>query len=449
MQVAWQQLVWAQGMLLHPQHFQTLQQSWETENRCLRRVFHYPHWGVIDIQHDPSALLSATLKLTCCEVIFPNGYYLRHPVVSSAILHCDLSGETQSSVKIYVCLPLSEHTQNIPGYTQSPQNQKLSACWEARFISQPDRYDPNQQQEIIIAEPRVSLRTCPTDDCIALPVMQVKRVDDQSWQLDQSFIAPVLQIGKSEALGAVLGRCLQAVTLHASRLQQGKSVGAGTISSIQRCNQHDLIAICLVQALATLKHLQRHHPQSPFQLYQVLSELVDQLCMHLRVDAKELSAYQQHNLTEIFNALEAQLNSVLAAITPLRYQRLGFTVTEQAVLVLENLDPQRLKQSQAYLAVAYQSDELAWVKTFNKQVKVAADDSIAVLMTTALSGVEMQHCVQLPSGFPCEAGYQYFSLDQRGDAWQQVLQRGSIAVYRAAHFIEARIELLLLDEDPL
>ena len=114
--------------------------------------------------------------------------------------------------------------------------------------------------------------------------------------------------------------------------------------------------------------------------------------------------------------------------------------------VVDNIDRILFDKNQFYLAVSQESDNLDWIDQFTRQIKIASQQSIDDVLTSALSGVKVTHLQRPPIKLPMKSGYEYFYLEPFGEFWQRVIKDRSLAIFLSQKFYQAKIELILIEE---
>ena len=103
------ELLWHEGMLLLPQHFQ--QQATRQDLVLNWRVGSVVRdaWGIISIDIDQSAIIHGLLRVEHIEAVMPDGFIVQYPGEHYDPLELDLSpymGELRSAPsRIYLVLP--------------------------------------------------------------------------------------------------------------------------------------------------------------------------------------------------------------------------------------------------------------------------------------------------------------------------------------------------------
>lgn len=107
-------------------------------------------------------------------------------------------------------------------------------------------------------------------------------------------------------------------------------------------------------------------------------------------------------------------------------------------------DDKYLVGSKMYLAINADMKEVDLIKKAPQLIKVGASTQIETLVRQALQGIRITHTPSLPGTFPIKLNYQYFSLNQSGEAWDAVGRARNLAVYVPADFRSPQLELLIL-----
>ena len=139
-------IVWSEGMMLQPQHFQQQSRYHESQLRSSLSISRPYFWGVYSIQIDKSHLKSGKVCVTACEGILSDGSYFRFPDIDFAPKAIDINEDHLNSV-IYLAVTirrdgntetnrdktmqsrygLSEHdVRDISGITSSQQTIEVS-----------------------------------------------------------------------------------------------------------------------------------------------------------------------------------------------------------------------------------------------------------------------------------------------------------------------------------
>ena len=103
------EILWHEGMLLLPQHFQ--QQDVRTEQLIDWRIGSTsPYsWGLVSMTIDLSALVHGHLRIQQLEAVMPDGFIVQYPDESSTPLELDLSADREllrgAATRVQLLLP--------------------------------------------------------------------------------------------------------------------------------------------------------------------------------------------------------------------------------------------------------------------------------------------------------------------------------------------------------
>eukprot|EP01034_Spumella_vulgaris_P038382 gene38383-47388_t len=76
------------------------------------------------------------------------------------------------------------------------------------------------------------------------------------------------------------------------------------------------------------------------------------------------------------------------------------------------------------------------------RIKAGAPDDVEQCVLTAMPGVKLTHAPQVPAAIPLRPDTCYFTLENRGVLYEQMLKSQSIAIYVPAGIRELRLELI-------
>src|SRR5687767_6403852 len=74
-----ERIVWDEGMLLTPQHFQQQDRFVQAELRRRSAMLLPRHWGIATLQIDPEALRTGEVRIDAAAGMFPNGFVFDAP----------------------------------------------------------------------------------------------------------------------------------------------------------------------------------------------------------------------------------------------------------------------------------------------------------------------------------------------------------------------------------
>ena len=296
-------VLWQEGMLVAPQHFQQWDHYQEaTLELRVRHLIPYS-WGVISMQINPDRFNTCRLfELTQFRGVFPSGAVIDIPRGDTAPpareVPVSLFSGIGQTVGVYLALPLE------PAASASP------CCPSANGDGRGSRYLPScatvadensRQSELEIATARKNLRILlssePGDGYERMKIAELG-VNDGAIAINDAYVPPSLILAASPHLQSVLGRLSQTL---AQRVDQ--AVRAGQLGPL------DALALSQIGgALALLNHALAVKIIHPEVIYRGLIQLAGQLQVLSRTpECADATVYDHGNLADTFARLEQRL----------------------------------------------------------------------------------------------------------------------------------------------
>lgn len=150
------QVVWREGTLLRPQHFQHQQRQLQKEASMRVQLTRPYAWGLSDLQLDPDALHEGRFVVRSLRALFADGTLLSLESEQCASLglrlddHC--SPETESLL-IYLCL--SPRAEPLDGREACASKPALLG-FESHTIELADTSQPSRRAAVELAWPALS-----------------------------------------------------------------------------------------------------------------------------------------------------------------------------------------------------------------------------------------------------------------------------------------------------
>jgi type VI secretion system protein ImpJ len=316
------EILWREGMLLLPQHFQ--QQNSRTDQLIDWRVSKAsPYsWGLISMTLDLSALVHGQLRIQQLEAIMPDGFVVQYPDESSIPLELDLTPQREllrgTPTRVSLLLPKtsarSAGTQGeLPRYRPF-QARPVADSHTRDSETIIDRYAPNLTLE---------LTNQPSDQFVFLPILEIT-CRDEAFSLT-SYLPPTLEVAVSSPLGQKLDelarRTREKISFLTKQLMDQRfSMGQ---LDVEANNSRDTIQ-SLASNLPELEVLLSSSIAHPFQLFCVLARAVGSMSfVHSNLVPLALRPYDHMNAINAFDEAINFLNQCLENIQE-RYATIAF-----------------------------------------------------------------------------------------------------------------------------
>lgn len=438
-------VVWAEGVFLGQQHFQT----WDSYNNARQlftmRSHQLYHWGVAVLEWNSHALKDGRLELKKLQAIFPNGQVIDFYSGVDDSVSIDLGSLSRDEVIVSVAVPDNPLVEGVAGY----QSAGRIGGWLACYQEVADDSDATRKREVMTAKPNIKLRTDSEslENMQSIRLAKVSRQYDGTYQIDGDLIPPCLHVNATP----VLRDLSQGMTDMLASLVREFSRSRQKIGDIGSYSTSELSDFLLQKELATVlpefKTISTTGRTHPFHLYQSLCALHQAVAAY--VDPESLEAYVEYN----HNALEECLPWL---VNEIRRMIAGQKERPEAKIALNALSPGRFESTEIprhtlesysfYLAVDAKQDSIDWVGRFTQMIKIAAPEQLETILASGLPGVAIRHAQRLPQKIRIKSGYEYFRLSTDSELWHSVMQQQKFGVFCLGEFADADIELIVLDE---
>jgi type VI secretion system protein ImpJ len=97
-----------------------------------------------------------------------------------------------------------------------------------------------------------------------------------------------------------------------------------------------------------------------------------------------------------------------------------------------------------FLAMSADTKEEELIKKAPQLLKMCSATQVEHLINQALPGLQLSHVPNPPAAIPVKLKYQYFSINQGGDAWEGVRRARNLAAFVPGDLPNPELELLIL-----
>ena len=442
-----QPVIWTKGVLLTPQHLQTQDRYFEDLLRFQLSALTYAPWGVHRLEVDREALATGQFALAAATGIFPDGLLYdapsADPLPAPRLLEPCWRPD-QQSLDVYLAVP-----ERRPGsYQVSSSADDRPTRYVIDVLYQRDETDGRAEKPIQIARKNVRLvaQGESLEGSAACRIARVRRGAGGEYVLDPQCVPPLLDIGASEMVLAIVRRLVEllaarSTALSGSRRQRNQGLaefGAADVAQfwlLHTINTH----------LPVLRHLLETRRGHPEHLYDALLTLAGALSTFSSTHSPlTLPAYDHDDPGPPFAALDLRLRELLATSLPVNCVSLPLREVSQLKYAAALDDDRLLTAPALYLAVAAGVPRAELLRRVPQLVKMCSSDHLEHLISHALPGITLTHTPTPPSAVPVRLDYEYFALSKTGIAWEAVTRARNIAAYVPADLPSPRLELVVV-----
>lgn len=439
-----QRVVWDEGMLLTPQHFQ----QWDRHLHALLRGrgrMLLPHgFGMAVLQFDQEALLGGELALKAASGVLPGGFLFEAPEpdpLPPPRRFKDLFAPRAEALGVHLCMPslrsggVAVSDEGVEGNRPTP--------FRRRRAQVADDLRPGAERDLTVAVPNLRLLFDGEvlDDHDRIQVASIGRTDTGGFVLQPQFVPTCLHLAASPALQAILRRIVEILSTRSEELAGRQRAttgmaGAANLWLLHTLNSH-------LPALLHQHRLQRVHPQ---ELFHVLSTLAGQLCTFAKEHPRDLPPYEHENLTQTFTRLDQKLATLLETVIPHRCIPVALEKTAPTMHQAKLPDGTLVQNAEFFIAVRADVPEEKLVREFPMKAKVSSLDRLQMLLTMAVPGLPLRHVPSPPPEIPVQPGCTYFRLDRTGEHWEAIKTSHSFAFHVPPDFTGLKLELMAVKE---
>jgi len=443
----WSGTYWHQGLFLQPQHFQRQ----ELHQQFLRKPLFdmtTPHfWGVGHLEFGPAAASATSVEVREARLLFRDNSYVEFPgnAVIGARSFDKIWTDTDQPLDVY--LGLRKLSPNGPNVTQVDAfDQAVSAT--TRFASQrdglvtADLYADGPAATVPVVKHVVRIFFGPElaalDDYDLIPIGRLTR-DDESIKFTHDSIPPCYAISGSHTLQNMLRDIRDDMVGRMRQLAEYK-----TPRDIQR-EELDPEFLMLMQSLQSLNraipwlaHYTETDQVHPWQVYGFLRSCVGELStfaanfdmLGRRRDGDDdgLPPYDHLNLHACFSAARRVVNQLLAEISVGPEFRVTLEPHED-YLVASIPREFFAARNRFYLVTQTASKHDYSSESFLQSARLAAPQSLPVMIDHALPGIDLIEIATPPQGLPKRANARYYRIEQMSSEWETVEQSAQLGLF--------------------
>ncbi|CAG8865814.1 hypothetical protein PS627_01733 [Pseudomonas fluorescens] len=426
-------VVWSEGMFITTQHFQQHDRYLENFVDARSRPLSAAAWGFSELQIDQGQLAQGKVAILSARGLLPDGTPFDIPRDDLPPALLEIPDDLRDGV-IHLGLPLKR-----AGARDTVD--RSEAAEGIRYISHisevRDDNAPFENRASLALGSR-ALRLLRSEDGLsdyaAVGVLSIReKRADRALVLDDSYIAPVLDVAASPRLssfcGELLGLLHQRGEALAGRVVASANGGASEIS--------DFMLLQLVnRAQPLVEHFNQVSPLHPERFYTELVALAGEFATFTRDDRRPQSfpVYQHDDLAATFAPVMAALRDALSTLIDSKAVAIPLAEKAYGIHVGMLADRSLLDSASFVLVVRADVPGETLRSRFGQQSKIGSVEHIRDLVNLQLPGIGLLPLPVAPRQIPFHAGSTYFELDRGSEHWKQLQHSGGFAFYVAGEF---------------
>lgn len=426
-------VVWHEGMLLRPQHFQQNDRYYDHQLKARTQLLHSCAHGFFNLEIDHQFLAMGKLVLSQASGILPDGSLFELGSGHSP-LSLDVPPNT-SNCAVWLALPLvtGNHVE-----ARRPQQQDVLARYTVhdRDVSDSNAGDDGSAV-VSCAQPDFRLLLGEQPDAQAYVRLQLCQILDTTpdgvVSLDTEFVPSFLHVQASQFLQSCLKEVISMLShrgdILAERIRAaGRVSGAefGDFAMLQLINRHEPM----------LRHYMGQEHLHPEQLYRELLGLFGELSTFAG-DARRPrldSRYQHSDQGSSFRRLMEALRQSLSMVLEQHAVELALQQRQYGIQVSPLHDHKLLDTASFVLAASAQCDSEELRQRLPAHLKVGPVERIRQLVNLHLPGIKVRPLPVAPRQIPFHSGKTYFALELNSEEMAQLERSGGFAFHVSGDF---------------
>lgn len=426
-------VIWQEGMLLRPQHFQQSDRHYEHQLKTRTRHLHSYAWGFFTLEIDRQFLNMGKLVVSQASGVLPDGSLFELDAEREP-LAVDIAPNT-GNTPVYLALPLV--TGNHIESRRAEQKDVLARFTAFEIEVADSNAGDSSISQVSCGRPDFRLLVGEQQSDQAFVKLQLCEILDTTpdgvISLSAEFIPTFVNFHASGYLLSCLKEVISMLAHRGDTLAEriratGKVGGAevGDFMMLQLINRHEPV----------LRHYLGGEQVHPEQIYRELLGLLGELATFAseskrpRLEGRYQHSHQGASFRTLMDAIRQVLSMVLeqhAIELPLQQRQYGIQVSPLH-------DPQLLGTASFVLAASAEGDSEALRQRLPAHLKVGPVEQIRQLVNLHLPGIKVRPLPVAPRQIPFHSGKTYFALELGAEEQAQLSRSGGFAFHVSGEF---------------
>jgi type VI secretion system protein ImpJ len=442
----YRKIVWNEGMLLTPHHFQ----QWdnyheELLNSRVRSVIPFGY-GVLELQINNEAIANANFQITNCRAVMPDGLIVNAPDAEAVPDLRPVGDHFKAEAEklgVHLAIPAmkaGEANFQANGAKASPNLRYLQ---EGSLVK--DETSGTNEQPVAYAKSnlRIIFDDELRDGFTSIKISELERTPTGQLKISEDYIPPILNVSGSAWLANMLRQLVEILITKSGSLGEQRRQRRSGLADFTTSDAGVFWLLHTINSsIPAMSHYFRSPLLHPEKLYLEMAGLAGKL-MTFSTDfhPKDIVKYDHDDLFFTFHTLSAQLRLLLETVIPSRCVPIPLEKTRETLYVGRVEDERLLKDASFYLAVRSQMPEAKLIEGVPRIVKIASRDVIDSVIGSALPGVVLTLSSPPPAPIPARIGFKYFQLDSTGPYWDGIKGSKVLSVYVPDEITDAKLEM--------
>jgi type VI secretion system protein ImpJ len=441
-----QQVVWAKGTFLTPQHLQLQDRFVDDSLQFQLEAVSYRFWGFSGLRIDESKLVEGQLVLDEASGVTPDGLLFDFPRSDAAPASRSIGqffSEHNKTLAVYLAVP---EWKDAGVNVSSEPGTKTRFHSEVRMIRDENSGLLEKPIQLARKNLRLLLQGENLEGNTVMQVAMVEKKADGTHSLVPSFVPPMIDIHGSRVLVGILRGLVETLVARSSllagtRRQKNQSLADFTASDVANF----WLLYTINSNLPTFRHLFHRTKVHPEQLYTTMLSLAGSLTTFSpSIHPRDLPEYKHDALGTCFLELEQKLRILFETVVPTNFVALPLKMVRPSIYATAIDDDKYLRNTRLYLAVSAEMKDADLIAKVPQLIKVASAGQLDEIVRRAVQGLKLMPISSPPPEIPVKLKYRYFSLDASGAVYEGIQRARNLGVYAPAEFGGVQLELIVL-----
>ena len=442
----YRKIVWNEGMLLTPHHFQQSDNYHEELLNSRVQSIMQHEYGVIDLQVNNEAVANGNFQITNCRAVMPDGLVINVPdaeAVPDLRPVANHFGVEAERLGVHLAIPAKKMGEANFQASGGGLNGNLRFLQEGSLVK--DETSGTNEQPIAYAKSnlRIIFDDELRDGFTSIKIAELQRTPTGQLKISDEYIPPILKISASVWVANMLRQVVEILITKSGSLGEQRRSSNASLADFTTSEVAVFWLLNTINAsIPTMAHYFRSPVLHPEKLYLEMAGLVGKLMtFSIESHPKDIVKYDHDDLYFTFYSLSSQLKDLLETVIPSRCVPIPLEKTRDTLYVGRIEDERLLKEAEFYLAVRAQMPEAKLMEGVPRVVKIASRDVIDSVIGSALPGVVLTLASPPPAPIPSRVGFKYFKLDTIGPYWNGINGSKVISVYVPNDIPDEKLEM--------
>ncbi len=319
----YRKIVWNEGMLLTPHHFQQSDNYHEELlNSRVQALMQY-EYGIIDLQVNNEAVANGNFQITNCRAVLPDGLVVNVPdaeAVPDLRPVANHFGVEAERLGVHLAIPAKKIGEANFQASGAGSNGNLRFLQEGSLVK--DETSGTNEQPIAYAKSnlRIIFDDELRDGFTSLKIAELQRTPTGQLKISEEYIPPILKISASLWVANMLRQVVEILITKSGSLGEQRRHSNASLADFTTSEVAVFWLLNTINAsIPAMAHYFRSPVLHPEKLYLEMAGLVGKLMtFSIESHPKDIVKYDHDDLYFTFYSLSSQLKDLLETVIPSR-----------------------------------------------------------------------------------------------------------------------------------